>query len=153
MTGNMAMAEAYLWSKAVHVIAVVAWMAGLFYLPRLFVYHAGAAVSSGLSEQFKVMEGRLANAIMLPAAVASWLAGLVTAWLGGLLWPMPAWFAVKLAAVVILSLFHGLLERHRREFRRDLRLHGDHYFRLINEVPTLLLVTIVIMVIVRPFQA
>jgi putative membrane protein len=147
----MAMAELYLWAKAVHVIAVVAWMAGLFYLPRLFVYHAEAPVGGELSEQFKIMERRLAAAIMLPAAVAAWIAGLLTAWLGGVLWPVPAWFVVKIAAVVILSVFHGLLERHRREFVRDVRLHGCRYFRLINEVPTLLLVAIVIMVIVRPF--
>ncbi len=145
------MAELYLWAKAVHVIAVVAWMAGLFYLPRLFVYHARAPVGGELSEQFKIMERRLTSAIMLPAAVAAWLAGLLAAWLGGVLWPVPAWFVVKIAAVVILSVFHGLLERHRREFVRDLRLRGGRYFRLINEVPTLLLVAIVIMVIVRPF--
>ena len=147
------MAEAYLWAKAVHVMAVIAWMAGLFYLPRLFVYHAGAPVGGELSEQFKIMEWRLAIAIMVPAAVAAWLAGLLTAWLGGFPWPMPVWFVVKIAAVVILSVFNGLLERHRREFGRDLRLYGGRYFRLINEVPTLLLVVIVIMVIVRPFQA
>jgi putative membrane protein len=128
-------------------------MAGLFYLPRLFVYHAGAPVGGQVSEQFKIMERRLARAIMLPAAVVAWLVGLLTAWFGGILWPMPLWFAVKFSAVVILSLFHGLLERHRREFAHDVRLHNDRYFRFINEVPTLLLVVIVVMVIVRPFQA
>lgn len=145
------MADAYLWSKALHVIAVVAWMAGLFYLPRLFVYHAKSAVGGAVSEQFKVMESRLAKAIMLPAAVVAWIAGLLAAWLGGILWPMPLWLAMKFAAVVALTLFHGLLERHRRRFARDLRLHSDRYFRIINEVPSLLLVVIVILVIMRPF--
>lgn len=145
------MADAYLWSKALHVIAVVAWMAGLFYLPRLFVYHAKSAVGGAVSEQFKVMESRLAKAIMLPAAVVAWIAGLLAAWLGGALWPVPMWFVVKFAAVVALTLFHGLLERHRRRFAHDLRLHSNSYFRIINEVPSLLLVVIVTMVIVRPF--
>ncbi len=139
------------WAKAAHVMAVVAWMAGLFYLPRLFVYHANASVGGQVSEQFKIMERRLAKAIMLPAAAAAWLAGLLAAWFGDLLWPMPLWFAVKLVAVAILSLFHGLLEWHRLELARDLRLRSERYFRIINEVPTLLLVVIVIMVIIRPF--
>ena len=151
MTGNTGMADAYLWSKALHVIAVVAWMAGLFYLPRLFVYHAKSAVGGAVSEQFKIMERRLAKAIMLPAAVAAWIAGLLTAWFGGALWPMPLWLAVKFTAVVALTIFHGLLERHRRRFADDLRLYGERYFRIINEVPSVLLVVIVIMVIVRPF--
>ncbi|MGQ0484693.1 MAG: protoporphyrinogen oxidase HemJ [Hyphomicrobiales bacterium] len=145
------MADFYLWAKAVHVIAVVAWMVGLFYLPRLFVYHAASAPSGEVSEQFKIMERRLAEAIMVPAAVTSWLAGLLTAWLGGILWPMPLWLAVKLTTVLVLSIFHGMLERNRRQFARDLRPHGALYFRIVNEVPTLLLVVIVVMVIVRPF--
>jgi putative membrane protein len=145
------MADAYVWAKAVHVIAVVAWMAGLFYLPRLFVYHAASAIGGPVSEQFKIMERRLAKVIMLPAGLLAWIAGLLTAWLGVLLWPMPLWLVVKFATVVVLTLFHGLLERHRYEFARDLRLRSGRYFRIINEVPTLLLVIIVIMVIVRPF--
>jgi len=149
----MAMADFYLVAKAVHVIAVIAWMAGLFYLPRLFVYHAKSTVGEAVSEQFKIMERRLAKAIMLPAAVAAWIAGLLTGWLGGVLWPMPLWLAVKFAAVVVLSLFHGLLEHHRQQFAGDLRLCGERYFRIINEVPTLLLVVIVVLVIVRPFEA
>ncbi len=147
------MIDFYLSAKAFHVIAVVAWMAGLFYLPRLFVYHAKSTVGGAVSEQLKIMERRLAKAIMLPAAVAAWIAGLLTAWLGGMLWPMPLWLAVKFAVVVILTLFHGLLEYHRHQFAGDLRLHGDRYFRGINEVPTLLLVVIVVLVIVRPFEA
>lgn len=145
------MADAYLWSKAVHVIAVVAWMAGLLYLPRLFVYHAKSAVGGAVSEQFKIMEERLARMIMLPAAVTAWLAGLLTGWLSGDLYSPPPWLVVKLACVVLLSLYHGLLERHRREFVRDARLQTERYFRFVNEVPTLLLVVIVVMVIVRPF--
>lgn len=145
------MTDAYLWSKAVHVIAVIAWMAGLLYLPRLFVYHAKSAVGGAVSEQFKIMEERLARMIMLPAAVTAWLAGLLTGWLIGDLYSPPLWLAAKLVCVVLLTLYHGLLERHRREFARDARLHTERYFRFVNEVPTLLLVVIVVMVVVRPF--
>ncbi|NJM28886.1 MAG: protoporphyrinogen oxidase HemJ [Rhizobiales bacterium] len=140
-----------LWIKALHVIAAFAWMAGLFYLPRLFVYHAGTLPGSEMSELFKTMERRLLNAIMRPAMIAVWVLGLVSAYLGGLFSGFEPWFAVKFVAVLAMSAFHGRLERHRREFASDLRVRDGRYFRIINEVPTVLLIVIVIMVIVRPF--
>ena len=145
------MAEPYLWLKALHIVAVVSWMAGLLYLPRLFVYHAESKPGDALSIQFAIMEYRLARFIMLPAAVASWFFGLATAAWSGELWTPPGWLLVKLLLVLVLSGFHALLERHRREFRSDQRSHSSRYFRLINEVPTVLLILIVFLVVLKPF--
>lgn len=145
------MSEFYLWLKALHIIAVVAWMAGLFYLPRLFVYHASSEPGSAISEKFKIMEVRLARTIMLPAGVAAWALGLATAAQSGDLRVMPDWLVAKLALVVMLTGFHALLEKHQLEFRLERRIRGERYFRLINEIPTVLLVLIVVMVVVRPF--
>jgi putative membrane protein len=143
--------DVLLWIKALHVIAAFAWMAGLFYLPRLFVYHADAAPGSETSELFKTMERRLLNAIMRPAMIAVWVLGLVAAFFGGWFSSFEWWFAIKFVAVLAMSAFHGRLERYRREFAQDLRVRDGRYFRIINEVPTVLLIVIVMMVIVRPF--
>lgn len=142
------MAEFYLWIKAAHVMAVIAWMAGLFYLPRLFVYHVDSPAGSVQSETFKVMERRLYKAIMVPAMIASWLLGLT---LIGIIGLEGLWLWVKLAAVLGLTGFQGLLGRHVRLFAADRNTYSGRYFRMINEVPTLAMVVIVIMVIVKPF--
>ena len=142
------LAEFYLWIKAAHLMAVIAWMAGLFYLPRLFVYHVDAAAGSVQSETFKVMERRLYKAIMVPAMIASWLLGLT---LIGIIGLEGIWLWVKLAVVLGLTGFQGLLGRHVRLFAADRNAHSGRYFRIINEVPTLAMVVIVIMVIVKPF--
>ncbi len=147
----VAMADFYLWLKALHVIAVISWMAGLFYLPRLFVYHADSESGGALSAQFKIMEYRLARYIMLPAALAAWAFGIATALSSNNLWMMPTWLIAKLIAVVALTGFHVLLVMHLREFSADRRVHGSRYFRMINEVPTVLLIVIVILVVVKPF--
>ena len=139
----------YLWIKALHVIAIIAWMAALLYLPRLFVYHAGAAPGSPQSETFKVMERRLLKAIATPAMVASWLFGLGVAWIADS-WSS-GWFHVKLACVAGLTLVHMMLARHVRLFAADRNLRSDRYFRLLNEIPTILMIIIVIMVIIKPF--
>ena len=145
------MADPYLWLKALHIISVISWMAGLLYLPRLFVYHVGSCPGSALSEQLKIMEFRLARFIMLPASLASWAFGMsAVAWSGELL-TMPAWLLLKLVLVVLLSCFHALLEKHRHELSVDGRLRGGRYFRLINEIPTVLMILIVVVVVVRPF--
>ncbi len=144
------MADFYLWLKALHIIAVTSWMAGLFYLPRLFVYHADSTPGDALSNQFKVMEYRLARFIMLPAGLATWAFGMSAAGWSGELWVLPGWLIVKLVLVVMLTGFHALLERYSREFSMDMRLHDARYFRLINEVPTVLLILIVIMVVIKP---
>lgn len=139
-----------MWFKALHVISVIAWMAGLFYLPRLFVYHAKAEIGSVQSETFKVMERRLMRAITTPAMIATWIFGLAMIGHGlvdwGQLWP---WF--KAAFVLALSGYHGMLARHLKDFANDRNTRSDRYFRLINEVPTVLMIGIVVMVIVRPF--
>jgi protoporphyrinogen IX oxidase len=141
----------YLWVKALHVIAVIAWMAGLLYLPRLFVYHCGAETGSVASETFKVMERRLMNAIMIPAMLASWVLGLaLIAVLGLEVFRGSLWLSVKLALVIVLSGAHLLMIRHLRDFAGDRNRHSQRYFRVLNEVPTVLMVAIVVMVIVRP---
>jgi putative membrane protein len=139
----------YLWIKALHVIAVISWMAGLLYLPRLMVYHCGVAVGSEQSETFKVMERRLLNAIMRPAMIVSWLAGLYIAWAGG--WFSAGWFHAKLALVVLMTAAHEFLAARVRDFARDSNTRSHKFYRIINEVPTLLMVLVVILVIVKPF--
>ena len=138
-----------LWIKALHIIAVVAWLAALLYLPRLFVYHAGSTVGSEQSETFKLMERRLYRAIAGPAMAATWLFGL---WLLGLqrAW-MEGWFIAKFACVLGLSFYHKLLGDWLRDFAEDRNLRPARFYRFVNEVPTLLMIAIVILVIVKPF--
>lgn len=142
----------YLWLKALHVVAVISWMAGLLYLPRLFVYHCSAEAGSDRSETFKVMERRLMVAIMTPALVASWMLGLGLVWMLGVeVFRDSHWLTVKLALVIVLSGVHLMLVRHVRAFAGDRNRHSARYFRILNEVPTVLMIAIVVMVIVRPF--
>jgi putative membrane protein len=139
----------YLWLKAFHVIAVIAWMAGMLYLPRLFVYHCEAEVGSKQSEIFKVMERRLLRAIINPAMVLTWVLGLWLAFDGGFL--KSGWFHGKLLLVLILSGLHGFLARCVRDFAADANVRSQRFYRILNEVPALLMVGIVILVIVKPF--
>ena len=137
--------------KAFHVIAIIAWMAGLLYLPRLFVYHATSKVGSEQSETFKVMERRLLRYITTPAMLASWVLGLVLAFSGEIDWSRDGWFHAKLILVVALSAYHGLLAKWTRDFALDRNTHSARFYRIANEVPTLLMIFIVILVVVRPF--
>ena len=144
----------YEWIKAFHIIAFTAWMAGMLYLPRLFVYHCVAEKGSVQSETFKVMERRLLRAIINPAMMATWVLGLWLAWLGpdsryG--WFGSPWLQAKLALVVLLSALHGLLARWRKDFAADRNRHSQRFYRFINEIPTLLLIGIVILAVVKPF--
>jgi putative membrane protein len=144
----------YLWIKAFHIIAVIAWMAGMFYLPRLFVYHCDAEKGSVQSETFKVMERRLLRAIINPAMVASWVLGLWLVWDGpdsryG--WFASGWFQGKFVLVLALSGFHGMLARWTKDFARDSNRHSEVFYRVINEVPTVLMIAIVILAVVKPF--
>jgi putative membrane protein len=139
----------YDWIKALHVLAIISWMAGLLYLPRLFVYHCAAERGSIQSETFKVMERRLLKAIMTPAMIVAWVSGLYIAWAGGHL--VSGWFIVKFGAVIALSGAHGFLARCVRDFATDANSRGHRFYRILNEVPTLLMVVIVVMVIVKPF--
>jgi len=139
----------YVWIKALHVIAVIAWMAGLLYLPRLMVYHSVSDVGSEQSETFKVMERRLLRAIMNPAMIVAWLAGLYVLFEGG--WLASGWMHVKLALVVALTAVHGFQAKWVKEFARDERRRGQRFYRFMNEVPTLLMIGIVVLVVVKPF--
>jgi putative membrane protein len=145
---------AYEWVKAFHIIAVIAWMAGMLYLPRLFVYHCAAEKGSVQSETFKIMERRLLRGIINPAMIATWLLGLWLAWNGpdshyG--WFAAPWLHAKLLLVVLLSAVHGLLARWTTGFGRDANRHTAKFYRIINEVPTLLMIAIVILVVLKPF--
>jgi protoporphyrinogen IX oxidase len=139
----------YLWLKAFHVIAIIAWMAGMLYLPRLFVYHCEAEPGSKQSETFKVMERRLLNAIITPAMVASWALGLWLAWTGGSY--SAGWLHAKVLLVIALSAMHGFFVRCVREFAADRNRRSEKFYRIINEVPTILMIGIVILAVVKPF--
>ena len=139
----------YDWLKAFHVIAVIAWMAGMLYLPRLFVYHCDAPIGSKESETFKVMERRLLRAIINPAMIAAWALGLWLAWHGG--WFGAPWLQAKILLVLVLSGVHGFLARWMREFAADQNRRSAGFYRIINEVPTVLMIAIVILVVVKPF--
>lgn len=145
------MNDPYGWVKVVHILAVISWMAGLFYLPRLFVYHSENADKSELPPVFRVMERRLLKAIMRPAAVVALVTGAALIHLGGWDQSMPVWLWLKLLLVAGMLGFHGLLEVHAARFRDGRETKPGRYFRIINEIPTLLLVGIVILVIIKPF--
>ena len=147
MTGFLG--EGYLWVRALHIVAVISWMAGMLYLPRLYVYHCDAEPGSKQSETFKVMERRLLRAIINPAMIVTFLAGLaLAAHLD--LWT-ESWFLIKLVLLFFMSGFHGYLARWRKQFAADNNQHSARFFRYMNEVPTLLMIGIVILAVVRPF--
>jgi protoporphyrinogen IX oxidase len=155
MKGRPFMLEAlnpyYLWIKAFHIVAVIAWMAGMLYLPRLFVYHADVAPNSPESAKFKIMERRLLKAIVNPAMIATWLLGLTlvaTPASGGF---AQGWLHAKLVLVLGLSALHGIFVRWLREFANDANRHTQRFYRVWNEVPAVLMVFIVILVVVKPF--
>lgn len=142
--------DLYAWIKALHVISMIAWMAALLYLPRLFVYHVSAPVGSEMSERFKVMERRLALAIMTPAMAATWIFGL---WLIALepAWLSAPWMHVKLLCVLLMSGAHGAFSRWRKDFAADANARSAKFYRVANEAPTVLMIVVVIMVIGKPF--
>ncbi len=144
----------YPWLKAFHIIAVIAWLAGMLYLPRLFVYHCAAEKGSVQSETFKVMERRLLRGIVNPAMIATLGLGLALGWMG----PDPrygwfsfGWLQAKIALVLVLSVLHGLLARWRKDFATDRNRHSQKFYRIVNEVPAVLMIAIVILAVVKPF--
>jgi putative membrane protein len=139
----------YLTIKALHIIAVIAWMAGLLYLPRLFVYHAEAKKGSEQSETFKVMERRLLRAIMNPAMIAVWVFGIWLTYDAKVY--LDGWFHAKFLLVCILSYMHHLMGRWRKDFEADRNERPARYFRIANEVPTVIMIAIVLLVVLRPF--
>ena len=147
MTGFLG--EAYLWVKALHIIAVIAWMAGMLYLPRLYVYHCEAEPGSKQSETFKVMERRLLRAIINPAMIGAWILGFMLV-ANADLWDS-GWMHAKFALLIAMQLVHAGFARWRRQFAKDDNRHPARFYRIMNEVPTLLMIVIVILAVVRPF--
>jgi len=138
------------WFLAFHIIAVITWMAGLLYLPRLFVYHTQTKPGSEGSERFKVMERKLLRGIVNPSMVAVWILGPILAWLTSAY--LDLWLQIKFVLVVILSGMHGLMVRYWKDFRDDRNTHSERFYRIFNEIPAVLMVLIVILVVVKPFS-
>jgi protoporphyrinogen IX oxidase len=148
------MTSVYLWLKAFHIIAVISWMAGMLYLPRLFVYHCAAEKGSVQSETFKVMERRLLHAIINPAMIATWVLGLALAWMGPdsrFGWFASGWLLAKLVLVLGLSGLHGLFARWVKDFAADQNRHSQKFYRFANEIPTIIMIFIIILVVLKPF--
>ena len=139
----------YPWLKALHIISVIAWMAGLLYLPRLFVYHAIAPPGSEQSETFKVMERRLLRYIMTPAMVATWILGIALVLMGQ--WFTAGWFHAKFALVIAMTITQGLMSAWATDFRHDRNKRPQKFYRIANEIPTVLMIVIVILATVKPF--
>lgn len=139
----------YLWLKAAHIIAVISWMAGMLYLPRLFVYHCETLPGTPEYARFALMERKLMRIIINPSMIAVWIFGLMLT--GTLQTWMQPWFHAKLLLVVILSGFHGMFSRWRRDFEEEKNQKSQRFFRIINEVPAVLMILIVILVVVKPF--
>ncbi len=141
----------YEWFRAIHIIAVISWIAGMLYLPRLFVYHADTKVGSDKSETFKVMERRLLKYIMNPAMGVSWILGLTMIYANPGMMSGQGWLHAKLLLVVLMSAVHGVLAKNVRKFANDENDKSAKYFRILNEVPTVLMIGIVILAVVQPF--
>jgi protoporphyrinogen IX oxidase len=145
------LADIYPWVKALHIVSVIAWMAGLLYLPRLFVYHCEAVPGSAQSETFKVMERRLLRGIMNPAMGAAYVFGIALVLTPGLVDWASGWLHVKLTLVAVLTIYHHALARWRKGFAADANRRTAGFYRAMNEVPTVIMIVIVIMVVVKPF--
>ncbi len=143
------MSNPYLWLKVLHILAIISWMAGMLYLPRLFVYHVEAPKGSPQAGTFVVMERRLMRAIMLPALLATWITGLTLAVQNGFL--HEGWFHAKFALVIVLSALHGYFAKVQKDLAEETNRHGSHFFRIVNEAPTVLMIMIVILVVFKPF--
>jgi putative membrane protein len=141
----------YPWIKAFHIISLIAWMAAMFYLPRLYVYHCQVAAGSAESERFKVMERRLLKQIMTPAMIATWVFGILLVLTPGIISWTEGWWYVKLISVILLTGFHGAMSKWRKDFLNDRNRRPERFYRIANEVPTVLMFVIVIMVVVKPF--
>ena len=139
----------YDWIKALHIMSVLAWMAGLFYLPRLYVYHAEAETGGELSETLKIMERRLLKAIMAPAMIATWVFGLIM-FVSNELW-QDGWMHAKLVLVILMTVMHFMMGKWRVDFLNDVNQRSHKFYRMMNEVPTILMIFIVILVIIKPF--
>ncbi|MFN7037957.1 MAG: protoporphyrinogen oxidase HemJ [Alphaproteobacteria bacterium] len=145
------MAEYYMWIKAFHLIFVISWMCGLLYLPRLFAYHANTITGSELDQTFKTMENRLLKIIMNPAMIMTYILGILLAMIYGFN-NLGVWFHYKVLFVLILSTMHGIMVKWKKDFAIGRNIHSNKFYRIINEVPALIMICIVILVIVKPFE-
>lgn len=145
------MSSYYLWFKAFHLISVISWMVGLLYLPRLYAYHTRVVKNSETDKLFQLMESRLLRIIMNPAMIATYIFGIINSYIYGLI-ALGKWFHIKMVAVLIITIFHGLLARWRKNFANGENKHSEKFYRTINEVPTIFMIIAVIMVIVKPFD-
>ena len=141
----------FLWYKAIHVIAVISWMAAMFYMPRLFVYHAKPNITKEMDETFKLMEKRLLRIIMTPSMVITYIFGLPVAYIYGFV-AMGIWFHIKMGAVLALTILHGMQAKWVKDFAKGNNKHTEKFYRIINEVPVIFMVIAVIMVVVKPFE-
>ena len=145
------MANFYDWFKALHIISVISWMAALFYMPRLFMYHTRAKIGSEMDNIFQTMEYRLLKIIMNPAMISTYIFGLINAYIYGI-GALGKWFHIKMLAVIILTIIHGLFARWRKDFALGKNLHSERFYRIFNEVPVIAMIAAVIMVVVKPFE-
>lgn len=141
----------YVWYKAIHIISVISWMAAMFYLPRLFVYHTRAAVGSEMDQTFKVMEKKLLRLIMTPAMIATYIFGFLLAYIYGFV-ALGAWFHIKMLAVLALTAMHGMQAKWVKDFARGANKHSEKFYRVVNEVPVIFMIIAVVMVVVKPFE-
>jgi protoporphyrinogen IX oxidase len=142
----------YLWIKALHIIAVISWLAGMLYLPRLFVYHANLLKGSEASELLKIMEYRLLKYIINPAMIVTWVFGICLIYINGLeSLVKQGWFHAKITLLILMMIVHIMLAKYRRNFANDNNVKSANFFRVLNEVPTALMIGIVILVVVKPF--
>ena len=145
------MADYFMWYKAIHVISVISWMAAMFYMPRLFVYHTRAEIGSEMDKTFQLMEHKLLKIIMTPSMILTYIFGILIAYIYGFV-ALGAWFHIKMTAVIGLTIFHGLLAKWRKDFINGNNNHSEKFYRLMNEIPPILMIVAVIMVIVKPFE-
>lgn len=143
--------ESYPWVKSLHIISVIAWMSGMLYLPRIYVYHADAEPGSDKSETFKIMERRLLRGIINPAMIMTIILGVILIGIPGVVNFADYWIWVKLALVTAMGAFHGNLSKWRKDFERDVNTRSAKFYRMVNEIPTVLLILIVFLVVVKPF--
>jgi putative membrane protein len=145
------MEEYFLWYKAIHVISVISWMAGILYMPRLFVYHTRAKKGSEMDKTFQVMERKLLRFIMNPAMISSYVFGLLTAYIYGFV-ALGMWFHLKMFAILLMTIFHGFLAKWRKDFEKGKNIHSEKFYRMANEIPTILMIISVLLVIIKPFE-
>ncbi|MBN8512254.1 MAG: protoporphyrinogen oxidase HemJ [Rickettsiales bacterium] len=145
------MQDYFMWYKAIHVISVISWMAAMFYMPRLFVYHTKADVGSEMDKTFQVMEYKLQKIIMTPAMITTYIFGIIIAYIYGFV-ALGVWFHIKMFAVLVLTGMHGMFSKWRKDFAAGQNKHSEKFYRIINEIPVIFMVIAVVMVIVKPFE-